>query len=69
MLTLKTINAGRLTAVVALLALITLELRIGAVAAHAQGVCYEVPLHRANWYPTPFGGYWGACLHFVTRCY
>jgi hypothetical protein len=70
MLNLNTIriSAGRLTAALVLLSLIALVVTVGAVAAHAQ-VCYQVPLHQADWYPTgPYTGYWGPCLHIVTRC-
>jgi len=63
--TLKT-NAGRLIAAAALTALL---FGVGAVAAHAQGVCYPVQLHQADWFPGPFGGYYGACIHWVTRCF
>jgi hypothetical protein len=71
MLNLKTVkmNVGRLVAVGALLALIALVFGVGAVAAHAQSACFQVPIHSADWYYTPFGGYWGACMHFMPRCY
>jgi hypothetical protein len=68
MLNLKTMkmNTGRLLAAVALIALV---LGVGAVAAHAQGPCYQVPAHPFDWYPGPYGWVRGACEHLITRCY
>jgi hypothetical protein len=68
MLNLKSIktNAGRLIAASALIALV---LGVGAIAAHAQGGCYVVPLHAFDWTPGPYGWFKGPCIHLVTRCF